>query len=296
MTTLAIYRINIEIKIANSTNVESVMGYGVSAISRKNYNFEKIQSRAIRYFLGVHPKTPTAALFGDTGWLQFKYTRWLYMCRTWNRFVQMDEDRLNKQVFLSNYYANTQNWCTDFYEICIMLDLDDLYENLQVIDTDTFENRLKFHAEEKWKTWVQSKPKLRTYKLFKHKLEPEIYLTKNISRSKRSIFAQYRCGVLPLNIEVGRFRGQPENERLCTLCPIQSVESELHFLLKCPHYGPIRRKMSSQVNLQTHNDIHNIDLLMNSYQMICCNYVYKMWIPLLFNFIHLFSFVFFAHL
>ncbi len=105
-----------------------------------------------------------------------------------------------------------------------------VYENLQVINTDIFEQRLKLHAEEKWKALVESKPKLRTYKLFKHKLEPEIYLTKNISRSKRSVFAQYRCGILPLNIEVGRFRGQPENERLCTLCPLQSTESELHFL------------------------------------------------------------------
>ncbi len=80
------------------------MGYGVSVLSRKNYNFEKIQSRAIRYFLGVHPKTRTAALFGEMGWLQFKFTR----C-TWNRFVQMDEVRLNKQVFLSNFYVNSQN-------------------------------------------------------------------------------------------------------------------------------------------------------------------------------------------
>ncbi len=136
------------------------MGYGVSVISRKKYNFEKIQSRAIRYFMGVHPKTPTAALFGDTGWLQFKFTRWLYMCRTWNRFVQMDDGRLNKQVFLSNYYANTQNWCTDFYEICTLLDFDNFYEDLQVIDTDLFEQRLKLHAEEKWKAWVESKPKL----------------------------------------------------------------------------------------------------------------------------------------
>ncbi len=227
--------------------------------------------------MGVHPKTPTAALFGDMGWVQFKFTRWLYMCRTYNRFVEMDESRLNKKVFLSDYYANSCNWCTDFYEICCLLELENLYENLQLIDTDIFEKRLKLHAEEKWRAWVQSKPKLRTYKLFKHKLEPEIYLTKNISRSKRSIFAQYRSGILPLNIEIGRFRGQPESERLCSLCSLGATESEIHFLLKCPHYSSIRRLMTNAIPLNLNNETQTIDSLMNSHQLRCCNFVHKMW-------------------
>ena len=259
------------------SNVESVMGYGVSAISKKKYNFEKIQSRGMRYFMGVHPKTPIPALFGDMGWVPFKYRRWLYMCRTWNRFVNMDESRLNKQIFLIDYYANTFNWCTEFYEICCMLDLEDHYENMQLIDTDIFEERMHSHAEEKWKEWVLSKPKLRTYKIFKHKLEPETYLTSNISRSKRSIFAQFRSGILPLDIEIGRFRGLPENERICPLCPQRSVESETHFLLNCTHYEFLRRKMIRDTNIQQYNDPQKIDMLMNSHQQTCCTYVFKFW-------------------
>ena len=74
------------------------------------YGFEKIQSRAIRYFLGVHPKTPIPSLFGEVGWTQFKYKRWVGMCRTWNRFVEMEDDQVNKQIFIQDYTADTPNW------------------------------------------------------------------------------------------------------------------------------------------------------------------------------------------
>ena len=55
------------------TNVELIMSYGVSCIGLKKYDFEKIQARAIRCFLRVHPKTPIPALFGKLGWISFKF-------------------------------------------------------------------------------------------------------------------------------------------------------------------------------------------------------------------------------
>ena len=178
------------------SNFESIMSYGVSVISNKNYNFEKIQNRAMRYFLGVHPLTPVPALFGEMGWIPFKFTRWLSLCRVWNPYVEMDEDRINKKLFLTDFYANTENWCTNFYEICCRLDLQDQYENLQTINLDVFKERLEKHAETQWQLNVLSKPKLRTYKLFKTKLIPEKYCTSYTSRAKGSVFAQLRCGIL----------------------------------------------------------------------------------------------------
>ncbi len=108
--------------------------------------------------MGVHPKTPIPALFGEVGWVPFKYKRWLLMCRTWNRFIEMDDDRINKQIFLQDYSSDINSWCTDFHSICINLDLTDNFENLQVIDLDLFGNRLFSFAAEKWKESVLSKP------------------------------------------------------------------------------------------------------------------------------------------
>ena len=52
----------------------------------------------------------------------------------------------------------------------------------------------------------------------------------------RSALAKLRFGILPLEIEVGRFHDIPEYCRLCKLCDMQCVENERHFLFDCPTY------------------------------------------------------------
>ncbi len=88
-----------------------------------------------------------------------------------------------------------------------------------------------------------------TYKLFKNSLTPEKYCTNHTSRAKHSVFAQFRCGILPLNIEVGQFRGLNVADRICIFCNGNAVESESHFLLKCPFYANIRNSLSLKSGL-----------------------------------------------
>ena len=68
----------------------------------------------------------------------------------------------------------------------------------------------------------------------------ENYITYNLSSSERSAMAQFRFGILPLNIETGRFRNQALEERLCTLCEFNEIEDESHFLFKCSLYDELR--------------------------------------------------------
>ena len=51
-----------------------------------------------------------------------------------------------------------------------------------------------------------SKPKLRTYVQLKVTFGVENYVSMNISKYKRSLYAQFRCGILPIAIETGRFK------------------------------------------------------------------------------------------
>ena len=46
------------------------------------------------------------------------------------------------------------------------------------------------------------------------------YVTANISTSQRFLTAQLRTGILPLTLEVGRFKNVQEENRLCELCEL----------------------------------------------------------------------------
>ena len=56
------------------------------------------------------------------------------------------------------------------------------------------------------------------------------------SKYGRSLFAQLRVGILPLEIETRRYRGIVIEERLCQFCK-SLVEYEVHFLCICPLYA-----------------------------------------------------------
>ena len=60
--------------------------------------------------------------------------------------------------------------------------------------------------------------KLRTYNSFKTSFGRENYVALGMCKHLRSILAQFRCGILPLRIETGRYHGEPVEDTLCKLC------------------------------------------------------------------------------
>ena len=61
---------------------------------------QAVQNRAARYFLNVGKYTPVAAVNGDTAWYQMECRLWKSVLNHWCRLVNMDNDRLNKRVFV----------------------------------------------------------------------------------------------------------------------------------------------------------------------------------------------------
>ena len=110
--------------------------------------------------------------------------------------------------------------------------------------------------------------KLRNYAMFKYSFEPEPYVTKYLSRNKRSLFAQIRTGVLPLRVETGRFKGLPLMERKCEYCLNGSVEDEHHFLLSCNKWNEFREPFlikCREVNpeFDNLNEVEQFQFIMN---------------------------------
>ena len=122
--------------------------------------------------------------------------------------------------------------------------------------------------------------KLRYYNLYKYEKGNENYLHLNISRYQRSILAQFRCGILPLQIEIGRYRDVPLCDRLCELCDDLSVEDEIHFLCECSYYTEFRSDLFNHASLSDSSflDKDSIDqfvFLMSNYQKDVIHFLTK---------------------
>ena len=79
-----------------------------------------------------------------------------------------------------------------------------------------------------WQNEMLSKPKLRTYRLFKCEYAPEPYINVVTCRAHRAFLAKLRGGSAPLEIETGRYVGTLPDLRVCKLSNT-GVEDEMHF-------------------------------------------------------------------
>ena len=76
---------------------------------------------------------------------------------------------------------------------------------LNIVNLRRVKSKLLKVAEKEWTADVKSKPKLRKNEIFKTDLQAANYLQSFMPKFKRSLFAQFRTGVLPLCIETGRY-------------------------------------------------------------------------------------------
>ena len=102
-----------------------------------------------------------------------------------------------------------------------------------------------------WKNTVMTPPqnsetggRFRFYRKFKSSPVAERYILNSVTLNKRRIITQLRCGCLPLEVELGRYRSPkpPVSERICQLCQ-SGTGDESHFLLKCPKLNDHRKDL-----------------------------------------------------
>jgi 23S rRNA-/tRNA-specific pseudouridylate synthase len=103
-------------------------------------------------------------------------------------------------------------------------------------------------AEQEWIKAVNKKPKLRTYKTFKQDFLVSDYVKWSLNRYDRSLLAKFRCGILQLRIETGRFNQTKLEDRTCQICNTPIVEDEFHFLCICICYDDLRQTMFNNVS------------------------------------------------
>ena len=179
-----------------------VWGYG------KYHHIKSVQHRALRYFLGVHRYTPILAIQGDSGWFSSSYRHQLNIIRLWNRLLTLPDDRLTKKVFLWDLeQLCNNNWSQKVKLLLDSLDMSVYFLNRMICNVNTVDEKLRHKFVNIWTEELQTLPKLRTYRTLKSYFETEKYVTMDIPKGHRSILAQFRCGVLPIRIETGQYRG-----------------------------------------------------------------------------------------
>ena len=114
------------------------------------------------------------------------------------------------------------------------------------------------------------------------KCKCKTYVKTILNRSDRSLIAKFRCGILQLHVETGRFYQTKLEDRTCKVCNDGSLEDELHFLCLCQKYSEDRRKMYNQaknrvINFENLDTESKFKALMTNCSRIVANFLKKAW-------------------
>ena len=158
---------------------------------------------------------------------------------------------MTSRVFNWDLQHSNRRGTWSYYAKHLLYDIHchDSYHSVTPCDISYAKEAFKAIDEADWDRNRYSSDKLRYYNLYKYSKDTEEYITYNIKKYRRSLFAQFRCGILPIQIEIGRFRGLSLCDRICPVCE-EGVEDEIHFLCQCSCYSAPRNNLFAKaVNL-----------------------------------------------
>ena len=70
----------------------------------------------------------------------------------------------------------------------------------------------------------------------------------SISKSQHLLLGQRSSGVLPLNIETGRYVTQRVEDQICKLCGNGAMEDKEYFIYHCPKCVNLRAQIYSHIH------------------------------------------------
>ena len=124
---------------------------------------DTLHNRIIRFFLGVHKCTSNVVIQGYMGWIPPSVRRQLNCLRLWNRFLNMNENRLTRRIFQWDYSKCRNNLCYDVKRILKSIGWGNMFTTAltdpanSTVSVEAARDKLMLNFKAKWGTMFHLK-------------------------------------------------------------------------------------------------------------------------------------------
>ena len=224
------------------TNKSSLIDYII------NSEPDMVVKKFLKFILGVNKNTSTIAIFGESGQTPLLLQGFVSLLKFWHRIT-------NLPVHLPLIEEKQSDWLRTVNFLMKYIGMQDATNNPNVMSVNEFDKECKKRLIKKftyeWKSKLKKEgSKLKLYDQIKHIFGKEKYLDDVVNYSMRKIITKFRCSDHKLEIEVGRHKKIPQENRVCRQCP-NDIETELHFICSCPSYKKLRKKHFNSETIDT---------------------------------------------
>ena len=245
--------------------IKPILLYGCEVwgthISQPNNTISKFVNKFYRILLGVPRHTSTAGIHMELGRFPIDTNVHEAMLKYWFRLISLPASRLVSHCYWSifNNPNVTDPWLNSIKNIIFntgqchlwsnQKDFVSLGQKFSQKHVAYLSQNLKDQSIQLLSSKINEENKLHFFKNAKETLSISNHLTKIKSRESRSLISKLRLGVLPLEIERGRRKNVPKEQRFCKLCNSEQVENEPHFIFDCPALENYRSPFITDLSL-----------------------------------------------
>ena len=191
----------------------------------------------------LNKQTPNCMVYGESGRKPLYIKIRLRMINFWIKIVTGDEHKLVfhfykllRKMHDDNYY--TSPWIGKMEEIFNTCDMQNVWLNPLNFNTEWIRKEISLRLNDifyqKWQLDIREMKSCSTYKLFKNYLKLEAYLLK-LDSTDRINLCKFRCrnSKIPVIVLGYSIQNIPYENRLCTICDLNEIGDEYHYIMKC---------------------------------------------------------------
>ena len=237
------------IKYISNLSDESNPASALKYIAQDHY--EKFHLKFIKWSLSVHSKSSNIGCWGETGRTPLIYEVCKLAIDYYNRAENSDNilvsAAFHEQAELDlPWYTNLSKLIAKYHG------MPGTRPNTSAKLSTQITHIMREEFVEIWKQAKSDSPKLEFYHKIKTEFGPgpEQYLTSVRDPEARKSLTRLRISAHNLFVERGRYENPliPRDERTCVFCSAnfgsKEIEDELHVLVKCPLYLPLKKKFN----------------------------------------------------
>ena len=272
-STLRKFNFNIETKCSIfDTYVGSILNYGAEIWGfHKALDVEKVHLMFLKRILGVKKNTYNNLVYCELGRFPLYIKRKIKIFKYWLKLRSSTNCILNacyKEMIDSN-----DEWIANIKQELSNMGLDYLWheEHPDKYVISLVEQRLNDIYKQTVLTEIARSSKGFLYQHLIDNFTLQFYLCKPIPSSYKRCISRFRLVSHNLRIEQGRYFNETRVNRKCTMCNLNDIEDEYHFILICPLYSELRSKYIKKFYYQRPSVAKLIKLLsVNNVKELCC--------------------------
>lgn len=238
--------VDIQLKLFDQT-ILPILTYNCEVWGFENLEIiERVHTDFLRKLTKSKRSTPLYMLYGELGRYPIELTIKTRMIKFWGKLLSGSGSKISRICYenMFNYMRNNK-WLNRIKGILDATGNTYIWENQHAINLKHVHKMVKRSLLDQflqnWSAQLDISSKGTNYRIFKVDIKLEPYLT-ILPENKRLVLFHFRTGNHRMPIETGRWRDRhvPYAERKCTLCNMNELGDEFHYLLACPFFRQSR--------------------------------------------------------